>query len=182
MKKSALLAVSALSLGVVGLATFTPVVNAIDSAPATVSVTIEGSLGVGVNDDDGSTQTLDVTFDSMTANDLKTKQATISTTNNTGKAATLSVKDSDATTALTSGDNTIQTGTNVKAGNSAWGISVNNDSTYAAIPANTEAGVTIGSDNAATSKDFQVTYGVSTSATQATGTYTDQIVYSFTQS
>ena len=182
MKKSALLAVSALSLGVVGLATFTPMVSAIDSAPATVSVTIEGSLGVGVDGDDGSTQTLDVTFDNMSANDMKTKPATISTTNNTGQAATLSVKDSDATTALTSGDNTIPTNTNVKAGVSAWGISVNNDATYAAMPANTESALPIGSDEAATAKDFNVTYGVSTSATQATGTYTDQIVYSFTQS
>ena len=163
MKKSALLAVSALSLGVVGLA----------------------SLGVGVNDEDGTEQNLDVTIPAMTGNDMKFQKTTISTTNNTGNEATLSVKDFNETTALTSGLNTIPTiGAEgaLSAGTSAWGISVNNDDTYVAMPASTESALPIGSDGAATAKDFNVTYGVSTSATQATGTYTDQIVYSFTES
>ena len=49
MKKSALLAVSALSLGVVGLATFTPVVNAITSTTgdATVTVHVQEALAIG---------------------------------------------------------------------------------------------------------------------------------------
>ena len=47
MKKSALLAVSALSLGVVGLATFTPMVNAAPTTftgNATVTVTVWAAL------------------------------------------------------------------------------------------------------------------------------------------
>ena len=180
MKKSALLAVSALSLGVVGLATFTPVVSAVDST-AKITATVNGSLGVGVDDATGASQSLDVTFEAMNANDMKTKESTISTTNNTGTAATLTVKDADDNASLQSGDNSIPTGTTIASGTSNWGISVNNDSTYAAMPISTAAGLTIGSDEAATAKDFSVTYGVSTSATQAKGTYTDQVIYTFTQ-
>ena len=49
MKKSALLAVSALSLGVVGLATFTPVVSAVTSmtGDATVTVNVSSQLAIG---------------------------------------------------------------------------------------------------------------------------------------
>ena len=49
MKKSALLAVSALSLGVVGLATFTPVVNAVTSGSGTATVTakVSSNLTIG---------------------------------------------------------------------------------------------------------------------------------------
>ena len=49
MKKSALLAVSALSLGVVGLATFTPVVSAVTSMTgnATVTVNVNSQLAIG---------------------------------------------------------------------------------------------------------------------------------------
>ena len=182
MKKSALLAVSALSLGVVGLATFTPVVNAVSSnTNATVSVTISGTLGVG-NDESGSAQSLNVEFGSIAAGDpVKTVNSTISTTNNTGNAATLTVKDADTETALVSGENKIPASATVQAGTSAWGISVNNDDTYAAVPSSEEGtGLTIGSDDAATSHDFTVKYGLSTSATQAAGTYSDIIVYTFT--
>ena len=180
MKKSALLAVSALSLGVVGLATFTPVVNAVSSnANANVSVTISGTLGVG-NDESGSAQSLDVAFGSIAAGEVKTVGTTIRTTNNTGTAATLTVKDADTETALASGGNKIPAGATIQAGTPAWGISVNNDDTYAAMPSSDGGGLTIGSDGAATSHSFAVKYGLSTSATQAAGTYTDQIVYTFT--
>lgn len=182
MKKSALLAVSALSLGVVGLATFTPVVSAVTSSGnATITANVQGSLGVGVDDVTGGAQSLDVTFDTMNANDMKTKSSTISTTNNTGTAATLTVKDTDDNASLVSGDDSIPTGTTIAKGTSNWGISVNNDSTYAAMPISTAAGLPIGSDEAATAKDFSVTYGVSTNATQAEGIYTDEVTYTFTQ-
>ena len=181
MKKSALLAVSALSLGVVGLATFTPVVNAVSSSTnANVSVTISGTLGVG-NDESGSAQSLDVAFGSIAAGDpVKTVPSTIKTTNNTGSAATLTVKDADTETALVSGGNKIPAGATIQAGTSAWGISVNNDDTYAAMPSSDGGGLPIGSDGAATSHSFTVKYGLSTSATQAAGTYSDEIVYTFT--
>ena len=182
MKKSALLAVSALSLGVVGLATFTPVVSAVTSSSnATVSVTIEGTLGVG-KDESGSAESLNVNFGTISAGDpVKTVESTISTTNNTGGAATLTVKDADTNTNLTSGDENIPTSATITAGTSAWGISVNNDDTYAAMPSSEAgSGLTIGSDGAATTKDFTVKYGLATSATQAVGSYSDQIVYTFT--
>ena len=65
MKKSALLAVSALSLGVVGLATFTPIVNAATTASgdATVTVMVGSAIGIGgetVPDDDTG-HTIDMT-------------------------------------------------------------------------------------------------------------------------
>ena len=48
MKKSALLTVSALSLGVVGLAMCTPVVSAIsETQDATITVNVAGTLGIG---------------------------------------------------------------------------------------------------------------------------------------
>lgn len=176
MKKSALLAVSALSLGVVGLAMCTPVVSAIsETQDATITVNVAGTLGIG----NATPGALNVNIN-MNANDIKTQVSNIATTNNTGSTATLTVKDKDANTDLSAGaGKTIPTGTNVVKGTSAWGIKVGAGG-YQAMPNNVGTAISIGNDGGATTKSYAVTYGVSTSPTQAAGTYTDQIAYTLT--
>lgn len=176
MKKSALLAVSALSLGVVGLAMCTPVVSAIsETQDATITVNVAGTLGIG----NATPGALNVNIN-MNANDIKTQVSNIATTNNTGSTATLTVKDKDASTDLSAGaGKTIPTGTNVVKGTSTWGIKVGAGS-YQAMPNNAGTAISIGNDGGATTKSYAVTYGVSTSPTQAAGTYTDQIAYTLT--
>lgn len=174
MKKSALLAVSALSLGVVGLATFTPVVNAVESTKtATITVTVNGTLGI--------TEAQDVTVAAMNADDMKEGSHTVKTTNNTGTNATLTVKDADADTNLVGAtpSNTIATNATIAKGTSAWGVKGGLQGEYAAMPASNAAGLSLYTGND-TNKETGVTYGVSTSTTQAADTYTDQVQYTFT--
>lgn len=191
MKKSALLAVSALSLGLVGLSTFVPVANAAYSTTndAEVKVVVSEAFGIGSSEvkDGGSTAWTgeDVDFGTIGVNAKATDVAkTIYTINNSGTSASLTLKDKDATTALTSGTDTIATGEGVAAGTSAWGVKLPDANTYSAMPASTGTALTVGTNSGSgdeTSKSFTVSYGVSTSATQAGGTYTDTVTYSFTK-
>ena len=187
MKKSALLAVSALSLGVVGLATFTPVVNAVDPATstATVTVSINGTLGVGGGEEgtpDWGENALDVTF-SMKANDFQEKSSTVNVSNNTGTAARVTLQDADSDTNL--GGSGEATGSNIPAvaspakGTSGWGVKVG-EGAYRAMPANGGTAIEVGSADGGVDS-FTVTYGVGTSADQASGSYTDDVIYTVTQ-
>ena len=180
MKKSALLAVSALSLGVVGLATFTPVVSAVEDT-ATVKVQIAGALGVNANE---ATVDLDTIIPGDTTNGVKTKTTTISTTNNTGTDATLTVKATN--TNMTSGGNNIPTiGAEGKLnpGTSAWGVNTSGATgATTTFKPMTTGGVTIGTDDDRedNQKDFTITYGASASVTQPSGSYQVGVTYTFT--
>lgn len=185
MKKSALLAVSALSLGVVGLATFTPLAYAATTTQdATITVKVEGQIGIG-NEDGSALSGMDVEY-TLSANDIKQDQIrTIKTTNNTNQNLTLTVKSKEGDASLTGAnpDNKILAGTNVAAGTSAWGIKGGNLSNWTAVPASDAGGLEIGDD--ASREDgvetFEITYGVSTSATQPVDTYKDTITYTVSQ-
>lgn len=184
MKKSALLAVSALSLGVVGLATFTPLAYAATTQDATITVTVEGQIGIG-NEDGSALSGMDVEY-TLSANDIKQdKTRTIKTTNNTNQNLTLTVKSKEGDASLTGAnpDNKIPAGVNVAAGTSAWGIKGGNLSNWTAVPAYSADGLVIGDD--ASREDgvetFEITYGVSTSATQPVDTYKDTITYTVSQ-
>ena len=188
MKKSALLAVSALSLGVVGLATFTPVVNAVDPATsdATISVQVVGTAGIGGGDT--GAESLNVTLDSINAGEMGEKASVaIRTVNNTSGTGTLTLADKDADTSLTgqTPTNKIPAGTDVRAGNSAWGVKGEDlGSSYVAMPASTGSALNVGDDTDKVDgeKEFNLTYGVSTSDTQAADTYSDTVTYTFTVS
>lgn len=184
MKKSALLAVSALSLGVVGLATFTPLTYAATTQDATITVTVEGQVGIG-NEDGSALSGMDVNY-TLSANDVKQDQTrTIKTTNNTDNDLTLTVKSKEGDASLTGAnpENKIPTGTNIAAGTSAWGIKGGNLSDWTAVPASNVAGLEIGSDASRVDgiETFEITYGVSTNATQPVDTYKDTITYTVSQ-
>jgi len=193
MKKSALLAVSALSLGLVGLSTFVPVANATDSASgdAKVNVVVSEAFGIGTAEVKSASAwdaaTADVDFGTIGVNAIaKDVAKTIYTLNNSGSPATLTLADNDTVTALVDGTNKnqIESGTGVAEGTSAWGVKLLSKSDYSKMPPATgEAALTVGKNNSGdeSSKSFMVTYGVSTSATQAAGTYTDTVTYSFTK-
>lgn len=186
MKKSALLAVSALSLGVVGLATFTPLAYAATTTQdATITVKVEGQIGIG-NEDGTALGDMNVNY-TLSANDIKDDQThTIKTTNNTDKNLTLTVKSKEGDASLTGAnpENKIPAGTNIKAGTSAWGIKGGNLSDWTAVPAsNAGTALEIGNDadRVGGVKAFEITYGVSTNATQPVDTYTDTITYTVTK-
>ena len=184
MKKSALLAVSALSLGVVGLATFTPLTYAATTQDATITVTVEGQVGIG-NEDGSALSGMDVNY-TLSANDVKQDQTrTIKTTNNTDNDLTLTVKSKEGDASLTGAnpENKIPTGANIAAGTSAWGIKGGNLSDWTAVPASNVAGLEIGSDASRVDgiETFEITYGVSTNATQPVDAYKDTITYTVSQ-
>lgn len=135
----------------------------IDSAIALDVDAAKVSVNMDTNDKDETMQTV----------------ATVSTNDLDGY--TLTVKDSDTTTALTSAaSDTIPTGTSIVAGTSAWGIKGGDLSSYTAMVASdSQAPVTILANGTAEAADetTTITYGVSTANNQATGTYTDTIVY-----
>ena len=98
---------------------------------------------------------------------------------------TLTVNDADNDTALKqSGSGTVPTipaltqSSDVAAGTSAWGYKVSGGSAWLAVPALNETPADIAP--AASGTAINIVYGVSTSPSQATGTYTDTIVYTAT--
>lgn len=184
MKKSALLAVSALSLGVVGLATFTPLTYAATTQDTTITVTVEGQVGIG-NEDGSALEDMDVNY-TLSANDVKQDQTrTIKTTNNTGNDLTLTVKSKADDASLTGAnpENKIPAGTNIVAGTSAWGIKGGDLSNWTAVPAASAGGLEIGNDASRVNgvETFKITYGVSTDATQPVDTYKGTITYTVSQ-
>lgn len=183
MKKSALLAVSALSLGVVGLATFTPVVNATKaSGNAEITVTVGSAIGIGGETvgEGGDNTNIDMTeynvnFGTVTAGNVATEQdVTVVTTNNTGTPGKLSISAAD--TNLKNGDATIPAGTNISKGVPAWAYKVDDGAFKAVTTGETE----IDTDSGSGTSETALKFGLSTANDQATGTYKGTITYTFT--
>ena len=196
MKKSALLAVSALSLGVVGLATFTPVVNAESglSGNASVSVTIASELGIGGTDitpgqvkpgQDSAFSTLNVNFGEITAGEVAVEGGTsadasftktLSVMNNSGFGGTLNVQGSALHSEATGAED-IPVGTNITAGVSNWGIKKADEGSWLDISTSANLGSDTGKGGDIT---YKVTYGLSTKDTQVAGQYNGTATYTYT--
>lgn len=181
MKKSVLLAVSAMSLGLVGAAAFTPVTHAEVSSTqdATISAKVNGTLGVGSKEDATfDANGLDVSVDTLNANDMKASKAkNVVVSNNTGTGASLYIKAKNSTN-LTSNSNTIPASDKVQAGISAWGYMADKDTSYKAV---TTVNAKIGTAPSGLITKVPVVFGVSTSSTQAAGDYTGTVTYTVTQ-
>ena len=183
MKKSALLAVSALSLGVVGLASFAPVASAVN---ANVNMTVTGGGGIvdpgsgNGNTGNGVTTTLvdlgEIGPNSVT--DDKTKGAATVSAYNNNEGFTITMKANSADAALVSGDNKIPTGADIEAGKSAWGYKLE-DGAYKAVPNNTaeNGGDTVVSSEAAGTATANLKFKASTDTSAKQGAYTATIVY-----
>ncbi len=195
MKKSALLAVSALSLGVVGLATFTPMVNAADTkftGDATVSVQVKGTLGMGgtTGEEGGSTTVnmhkYDVAFDPISAGSVATaKTVNVETQNNTGHNGSLTIKAATNYAeggfgVLKSGENKITSSTQTPAASvSTWGYSLDSGATYKAV---TDSEVELNSDAGNGTASTPVMFNVSADENQAAGNYSGDVTYTYTVS
>ena len=194
MKKSALLAVSALSLGVVGLATFTPVVSAVTSmtGDATVTVNVNSKLAIGDEtlhpgqtdqDDNGAFEVLSVDFGSVAANAVASEQTkNIAIQNNSGKGGALTISATDANLTNVDGVHKIpSTATAPAAGTSAWGVKSDmTGGTAGAWKAVSSSPVTLGTDAGEGQTSYEVTYGLSTSAAQVSGKYNGSVTYTYT--
>ena len=194
MKKSALLAVSALSLGVVGLATFTPVVSAVTSmtGDATVTVNVSSQLAIGGEtlhpgqedqDDNGAFSALSVDFGTVDANQVATEQTkNIPVQNNSGKGGALTISAADANLTNADGVHKIpSTATAPAAGTATWGVKSDmTGGTAGAWKAVSSSPVTLGTDAGEGQTPYSVTYGLSTSATQVSGKYNGSVTYTYT--
>ena len=187
MKKSALLAVSALSLGVVGLATFTPVVSAADST-AQVTVTVPATAGIGGGDGQAAVQNID--FSSVDAGKIGTTTNTVRTVNNTANDGTLTVTPGNSgnlTGSGTADGETIATGAfsgvsgaAASGDASAWGINIRNSgNSYTALSGSTEIGKDTDKEEDG-SMVFTVGYGISVDESQKAGSYTGSVTYTYT--
>ena len=185
MKKSALLAVSALSLGVVGLATFTPVVSAITSTTgdATVTVHVQEALAIGNTpitpgdtDQPVDMSSMNVDFGDVKAGSaIKKVTKPIAINNNSGHAGILTIKATD-TNLSDDASHTIPAGT-VTGPDSSWGYNVDGGDTFKAV---TTGPVELGSDSGTEQKTYSVTFGLITSETQAAGDYDGTVTYNYT--
>ena len=190
MKKSALLAVSALSLGVVGLATFTPVVNAVDSmtGDATVTVTVDEAISIGGNenfdpeggpdqdDNDAFANAFNAQISVKGGEFAQSEQKQIVINNNSGRGGTLTIKATDTNlNAVGHSGAPIPAGTTTDGSASSWSYKVN-DGAWTAV---TTAGANVGTDNGTETSTFKVTYGASASKTQAAGQYQGTVTYTY---
>ena len=194
MKKSALLAVSALSLGVVGLATFTPVVSAVTSmtGDATVTVNVDSQLAIGGEtlqpgqpdqDDNGAFEALSVDFGTVDANQVASEQTkNIAIQNNSGKGGALTISATDANLTNVDGVHKIpSTASAPAAGTSTWGVKSDmTGGTAGAWKAVSSEPVILGTDNGEGQTPYAVTYGLSTSASQVSGKYNGSVTYTYT--
>ena len=194
MKKSALLAVSALSLGVVGLATFTPVVSAVTSmtGDATVTVNVSSQLAIGGEtlqpgqtdqDDNGAFNVLSVDFGTVAANAVASEQTKpIIIQNNSGKDGALTISATDANLTNVDGEHTIPSTANAPAaGTSTWGVKSDmTGGTAGAWKAVSSSPVTLGTDAGEGQTTYNVTYGLSTSTSQVSGKYNGSVTYTYT--
>ena len=194
MKKSALLAVSALSLGVVGLATFTPVVNAVTSmtGDATVKVNVSSKLAIGDEtlqpgqedqDDNGAFDALSVDFGTVAANAVASEQTkNIAVQNNSGKDGALTISAADANLTNADGEHKIlSTDTTPVAGTATWGVKSDmTGGTAGAWKAVSSSPLTLGTDAGEGQTSYAVTYGLSTSETQVSGEYNGSVTYTYT--
>ena len=193
MKKSALLAVSALSLGVVGLATFTPVVNAATTATgtATVAATVNQELAIGgqpiTEGQDNPTTAFGTAFGAtfdLDANDedltsQNGKEITIK--NNSGHDGALTVSSQNPDMALAAGGDTIPANASVGTGASAWAIKSDHAGSQATSwTAVSSSPLTLGTDAGNGSAVYTVDYAASTDATQVAGAYSATITYTYT--
>ena len=181
MKKSALLAVSALSLGVVGLATFTPVVNAVDSASttATVIANVTSTLAIGNTEGNFGNNALNVTID-LKSNDRQEKSVTVRTLNNTGKDGTLALKATDNANLVgkgTASGSTINASPDEPtAGTAGWGFK-GADSTYHQP---STSNTTVSNGDLQGDQETTVTFIAATDSAQMQGTYSTGVTYTMT--
>lgn len=173
---AALGATTALGFAALPLSTFAvdPVSGNSASAEVTVTATVGSAIAIAL---DSATKSIPVS-----ANSTATATTTVTVSTNDVDGYTLTVKDKDATTALVNGTYSIPTGTNITAGTSAWAIKGGDQTNYAAVPANNGTPITLKANGTSLAADEQttVTYGVSTSASQAAGDYSDIVVYTAT--
>ena len=194
MKKSALLAVSALSLGVVGLATFTPVVSAVTSmtGDATVTVNVSSQLAIGGQpitggqpdqDDNGAFEALSVDFETVAANQVASEQTkNIVVQNNSGKDGALTISAADANLTNVDGEHKIpSTDATPVAGTATWGVKSDmTGGTAGAWKAVSSSPLTLGTDAGEGQSSYEVTYGLSTSTSQVSGKYNGSVTYTYT--
>lgn len=182
------LAVSALSLGVVGLATFTPIANAAvqtSTKNSTFTVNVTEGAGIDPNDKAGATSTLANVSLNLAARTTGVVTAGGSIYNNTGAAGTLTVKDQDADTNLVGDNGTIPTKAGkLAAATASWGIAkgsvaADSDDFRSMVAKDAENGIDVAPAATTGKQNFVVTYGASSGDSQA-GSYANTVVYTFT--
>jgi len=192
--QKALLA-AAMLVGVVGLPTV--------AGAATTSTTINSAISsvISVFTSNG-TVTANVTPTGAGAQTIASDTLTVSTNNTLGY--TLQIADSDATTTLTSGSNTIAAssgsqGTPVVQSANTWGYrvdgvggfgagptsgqssaAISGTIKFAGMPANSSPNTIKTTATTASNDTTTVWYGVAANTSQPTGTYSDTITYTAT--
>lgn len=197
MKKRTLYRLTSIFAAVAAVAS--PVVAS--AATDTKSTTINATIGSTISMSTSGTVALNVTPTSGSSASSSSDTITVSTNNSTGY--NLSLADSDATTTLTSGGNSIAAHAGTFAApstlaNNAWGYRVDGAGTFGAGPTaaqtnqtsltGTWAGIPasgapqqLKSTSTTASADVtSVWYGVKVDTTKPTGVYSDSVTYTAT--
>ena len=186
------------TIAVIG-ALFAPVAASAVSSPATT--TINATIGSVISMTTSGTVALAVTPTGSGAATSASDSVSVSTNNTLGY--TLTLADSDATTTLVNGGNTIPAGagtfaTPVTLANNTWGYRVDNvgafgtgptsaqsnqaslSGSWAGVPATGSAHTLKSTSTTATNDATTVWYGVKADTTNPNGVYTDAVTYTAT--
>lgn len=195
-KRATIIGVSIVSVFVAGTA---PIVAS--AVSQTASTTVNATVGSVISISTSSTVTLGLTPTAGGVVSSASDTVSVSTNNANGYALTLA--DSDATTNLVSGGNTIAAHTGTQASptalaNNTWGYRVVNvggfgasaysaetnntssASTWAGVPATGSPNTIKTTASTASGDTTTVWYGVKANSSKANGTYTDTVTYTAT--
>lgn len=158
--------------------------NGDGGAPGVVAGSEDDMLEPTYSDDPGpSSSTLSILPNSA----KETMTSTITVYTNVSAGYSLAVRDEDTNNNLVATNGTIApiaSGASLTAGTAGgqWGIKGGDITSYTAVPTSSANALTILSNGSKNSSGqaTTITYGVSTASDQATGTYTDTIVYTAT--
>lgn len=178
-KKIIKLVAGAGALGVLGLVAL-PITAYAITGNVDLNVVVDSTIGLNCSNGGNFTQNVA----NNTTNKALQVQCVVTTNNAAGY--TLGFKDSDTTTSLVSGTNSIPTTAGALASTSSmWGYlgSTNAGSTLTAIPASSGSAISMANTStpsAVSGDTYNAYFGVGVSAAQASGTYTDTLTFTAT--
>lgn len=185
-----------LTAGVLGGMVFVPVAASAATANTTILTVIGSTISVS------SSGTVNINITPVTGGAQTSASDTVSVSTNNTTGYTLKLSDSDATTTLVSGSNTIAAHTGTLASptalaNNSWGYHVDGAGSfsgtgaaednvtsssidYAGVPANSSPDTIKTTSTTASGDTTTVWYGVKADSTKPNGIYSDTVTYTAT--
>ena len=175
--------ITGLGIASLPLASFAAPIPLVDGTPKSANVKVQLTVGDAVAI---AVDSNDANAGNAAPNQTKNATSTVSYATNKATGMTLTVKDQDTDTSMTvtghtgtvAGTDVIAAGTQgAVAGQGQWSIKGGLLTTDTAMVKSNETALKVAESSAPINTDVNVTYNISTGASQLPGTYEDTIVY-----